>query len=78
MGINMIFRVATLEDLFRLEQSEQAVVEAERPFNDALKAQQARYYDLPFLIADSQTYLLVVEHQATIIATGYVQIRTSK
>lgn len=78
MGINMIFRVATLEDLFRLEQFEQAVVEAERPFNDALKAQQARYYDLPFLIADSQTYLLVVEHQANIIATGYVQIRTSK
>lgn len=74
----MQFRQATLSDVNALLALEQAVVDAERPFNSALKAQGARYYDIPALITDDDSYLLVAEDNGAIVATGYVQIRQSK
>ena len=74
----MQFRQATLSDVNVLLALEQAVVDAERPFNSAIKAQGARYYDIPALITDDDSYLLVAEDNGAIVATGYVQIRQSK
>lgn len=74
----MIIRPATLNDLPQLLEIEQGVIAYERPFNPALKPEGATYYDLPFLIADDNSQLLVVEDDAVIIGTGYVQIRTSQ
>ena len=74
----MQFRQATLSDVNALLALEQAVVNAERPFNSAIKAQGARYYDIPALITDDDSYLLVAEDNGAIVATGYVQIRQSK
>ena len=74
----MQFRQATLSDVNVLLALEQAVVDAERPFNSAIKAQGARYYDIPDLITDDDSYLLVAEDNGAIVATGYVQIRQSK
>ena len=74
----MQFRQATLSDVNALLALEQAVVDAERPFNSALKAQGARYYDIPALITDDDSYLLVAEDNGAIVATGYIQIRQSK
>ena len=74
----MQFRQATLSDVNALLSLEQAVVDAERPFNSAIKAQGARYYDIPALITDDDSYLLVAEDNGAIVATGYVQIRQSK
>lgn len=74
----MQFRQATLSDVNALLALEQAVVDAERPFNSAIKAQGARYYDIPALITDDDSYLLVAEDNGAIVATGYVQIRQSK
>jgi len=74
----MIFREAKLEDLPQLLKLEQGVVEAERPYNSAIKSEGASYYDIPYLIEDEQSYMLVLEHEGEIIATGYSQIRTSK
>ena len=74
----MQIRQATLSDVNALLALEQAVVDAERPFNSAIKAQGARYYDIPALITDDDSYLLVAEDSGAIVATGYVQIRQSK
>ncbi len=74
----MQIRQATLSDVNALLALEQAVVDAERPFNSAIKAQGARYYDIPALITDDDSYLLVAEDNGAIVATGYVQIRQSK
>lgn len=74
----MQFRQATLSDVNALLALEQAVVDAERPFNSALKAQGARYYDIPALITDDDSYLLVAEDNGAIVATGYIQIKQSK
>lgn len=74
----MNFRHATISDVDALLTLEQGVVEAERPFNSVIKAQEARYYDIPELIANEHSCLLVAEVAGEIVATGYVQIRQSK
>lgn len=74
----MNYRAATLDDIKTLLTLEQAVVEAERPFNKAIKDSGATYYDIENLILSENSYMLVVEVNSQIIATGYVQIRPSK
>ena len=74
----MIFRVATSADLSKLAELEQAVIDAERPFNEAIKDNGAQYYDLPFLLEDTESQLLVVEDEGVLVGAGYVQLRTSK
>ncbi|MCF2908657.1 GNAT family N-acetyltransferase [Pseudoalteromonas sp. DL2-H2.2] len=74
----MQIRIATLEDLPILRQLEQAVIAAERPYNQAIKPQDARYYDLPALLDCPDSLLVVGEQDGKIVATGYVQHRDSK
>ncbi|MEN7342352.1 MAG: GNAT family N-acetyltransferase [Pseudomonadota bacterium] len=74
----MIFRSATNKDIPVLRALEQKVIEAERPFNDAIKRDSAIYYDIEDLIANDASCLLVAEVDGEIIGTGYVQIRDSK
>lgn len=57
---------------------EQKVVEAERPYNRNIKAENSLYYDMDNLLTCEMTKLIVAEHDNKIIATGYVQIRQSK
>ncbi|WP_247686903.1 GNAT family N-acetyltransferase [Pseudoalteromonas luteoviolacea] len=71
------FRAATLEDKAALLNLEQAVVDAERPYNNQIKA-DAHYYDLDKLLQSEQASVQVAECNNQIIATGYVQIRLSK
>lgn len=72
------FREASIDELPALLDLEQAVIDSERPFNEKIKHQDATYYDLPALIAGDDSCLLVAEQAGRIVATGYVQIRTSK
>nr|WP_125782755.1 GNAT family N-acetyltransferase [Pseudoalteromonas rubra] len=74
----MQIRTATAEDLPILRQLEQAVIAAERPYNQAIKPQDARYYDLPALLDCPDSLLVVGEQDGKIVATGYVQHRDSK
>lgn len=71
-------REASIRDLHDLLALEQCVIEAERPYNTSIKAESAIYYDLEKLISCDDAYLLVVEIDNDIIATGYAQIRHSK
>jgi len=75
---NLNIRAAKKQDSAILLQLEQQVVAAERPFNSTLKAEGAIYYDVQHLLADDASHLMVAEINGEIIATGYVQIRTSK
>ncbi|MCV2885166.1 GNAT family N-acetyltransferase [Aestuariibacter sp. AA17] len=72
------FRQATLEDIPQLARCEQGVLSAERPFNETIKASDARYYDLPKLLSDPAVHVIVAEQDNIIIATGYIRIETSK
>ena len=72
------FRPATLDDIEQLKSFEQAVISAERPFNSAIKANGAYYYDLDELIASDNSLLLILEDDGNSIATGYVKIEKSK
>jgi len=75
---DLIIRKALLTDHANLLLLEQAVVEAERPFNATIKSKDAIYYDLKNLLTDKASNLIVVELKSKIVGTGYAQIRTSK
>jgi len=74
----MIIRAATPHDKNTLLSFEQAVVEAERPFNSSIKVGEPTYYNIDELINSAKSKLLVVENNNTLIACGYGQIRESK
>ena len=76
------YRSARIEDLAILQDMEQAVINAERPFNQDIKQGLQRYYNLEALIRNKSSNLLVAESYndktPTIIASGYADIRESK
>lgn len=74
----LIFREATSVDIPKLLELEQCVVEAERPFNNTIKADNPIYYDLDKLVSSKSANMLVVENETQIVGTGYVEIRPSK
>ncbi len=75
---DLTLRQARPEELPILRTLEQKVVDAERPFNDAIKSQNAIYYDLEELLTNESACMLVAEDASDIVATGYAQVRTSK
>ncbi|WP_340678995.1 GNAT family N-acetyltransferase [Paraglaciecola sp.] len=74
---NVIIRRALIEERAVLLKLEQHVITAERPFNSAIKPNNAVYYDLDSLYDDT-AILLVAELAGQIVGTGYGQIRDSK
>ena len=74
----MKLRAANIDDLPRLREFEQAVVEYERAFNPCIKPGEVTYYDLEHLLSDDQSLLLVAQLDSEIIGSGYAQIRESK
>lgn len=74
----MIIREANLNDLPQLLELEQYVIEYERSFNPSLKSSDTYYYDLPHLISNEDSNLLVADLSGKLIATSYAQIRDSK
>lgn len=74
----MKYRIAVLDDLPRLLELEQLVIEAERPFNASIKSDKTAYYDIRHLICNCDSHLIVCEDDEDIIGTGYAQVRESK
>ncbi|WP_086932871.1 GNAT family N-acetyltransferase [Agarilytica rhodophyticola] len=72
------YREANLNDIPQLLELEQRIIDAERPFNSSIKSEKTTYYNLEHLISSDDAYVLVAEASATIVATGYAQIRESK
>ncbi len=71
-------RCATSKDTPKLEEFEQGLIEAERPFSEHMKNEKFAYYDLPSLIDEDKAEILVVENNGELIACGYAKIRKSK
>ena len=74
----MIFREATVDDLPRLMELEQAIIDSERPYNPSIKEENVTYYDLIGLVGEVDAKLLIVEDEGRIIGSGYAQIRESR
>ena len=73
-----VVREASLDDVSALLALEQKIIESERPYDAYLKEQNVHYYDIPDLITNANSYLVVVESDGSIVGSGYAQIRSSK
>ena len=72
-------RTAKLSDLERLLEFEQAIIEAERPFDNTIRTGPAvRYYDLEDLIVSSDSEVVVAESGSQIVGSGYARIDVSE
>ncbi len=74
----IFIRKALMEDMETLLQFEQGVITAERPMAKNLKDDAITYYDLPKLINDDGSELLVVEDKGNLLACGYARIETAR
>ena len=71
-------RPAEIRDLDTLLPFEQAMIEAERPFDDTIRTgADVRYYDLEELIASPEAEVVVAEIGTEIIGSGYAKLETS-
>jgi GNAT superfamily N-acetyltransferase len=71
-------RSATSNDLDQLLEFEQAIIEAERPFDDTIRCgTDVHYYDLRALIASPDAEVVVAELDSEIIGSGYAQIKAA-
>ena len=75
----VVIRQATVSDLEILLEFEQAMIEAERPFDPAIRrGEDVRYYDLEKLIRSTDSEILVAEIGGQVIGCGYARIEPSK
>lgn len=68
-------REAILEDVPTLLQYEQQIIDFERDFNEDIKKENAKYYDIESLIIGKDSVLFVGEIDNKIVATGYALIK---
>ena len=68
-------RKAILEDLPKLLEFEQLLIKTERPMDPTIKEGKISYYDIGAFIQQKDTEVLLVETNATIVASGYAQIK---
>ncbi|PYS99702.1 MAG: GNAT family N-acetyltransferase [Acidobacteria bacterium] len=75
----VVIRRAKLDDLEQLLMFEQAMIEAERPFDEKIrKGSDVRYYDLTALISSPEAEVVVAELNSELIATGYARLKLSE
>ncbi|MGR3811083.1 N-acetyltransferase family protein [Jiulongibacter sp. NS-SX5] len=78
MEQKLAIREATLDDLPILLPFEQAIITAERPFDQTLKPDPINYYDIGELIVADNSVVMVAELNDEIVGSGYAQIRDAK
>ncbi|CAZ94789.1 GNAT family N-acetyltransferase [Zobellia galactanivorans] len=71
-------RTAILSDLETLLEFEQGIIAAERPYDPTLRAGRISYYDLGELINSDDAEVVVVEHEGSIVASGYAKIKKAQ
>ncbi len=74
----VVIRAAEMKDLDALLGFEQAVIEAERPFDSTIKRGPTNYYDIPGLIVSDNVQLIVAESGGRLIGSGYARIEKAK
>jgi len=73
----LVLRAATQDDLATLLAFEQAIIAAERPYDETLRAGEIHYYDLAALLNAQEARVLVAELDGRIIGSGWAQLRDS-
>ena len=74
----VIVRRANVDDLDQLLAFEQAMIEAERPFDETIRSGgDVHYYDIEALISSPEAEVLVAELGSEIIGSGYARIEAS-
>lgn len=73
-----LIRKATKEDLPKLLEFEQALIEVERPMDSTIKEGPISYYDIGAFIEDPMSEVLVVEFKGGIVASGYAQLKKDR
>ena len=77
MGVTV--RSATPDDLDKLLAFEQAIIDAERPFDETIRTGPGvHYYDLKSLIESPEAEVVVAEVDSELIASGYAKIESSE
>ena len=76
--MNVNIRPAQLNDLDTLLEFEQGVIASERPFDQSLKEEKIRYYNLEKLINNENSHLIVAEYEGALIASGYALIMNAR
>ena len=72
-------RRASIDDLPLLLSFEQAIIEAERPFDETIRSgADVHYYDLEALIASPDAHVVLAGIDSEIIASGYAKIEDSE
>ncbi|WP_405610111.1 GNAT family N-acetyltransferase [Polaribacter sp. Asnod1-A03] len=71
-------RKAVLSDLETLLELEQGVIKAERPLDPFLGKGELNYYNIPEMISNKNTHLLVAIVNNEVVASGYVRVENSK
>ena len=75
----IVVRPAAPTDLDVLLKFEQAMIEAERPFDRTIRTTgDVRYYDLEELISSADAEIVVAETDDEIVGCGYARIESSK
>ncbi len=68
-------RQARMSDIPQLEAMEQGLIREERPFDPTIREDPVRYYNLPQLIEDPKSMLLVAESGGRLLSCGYASPR---
>lgn len=71
-------RTARPEDLPVLLEFEQNIIRTERPYNETLRPDPIRYYDIEAMLGDTNTEVIVGIHDQVIVASAYATIREAK
>lgn len=74
---NILIRKATLNDLGKLLDFEQSIINAERPFDKTLTENPISYYDLKVMILSDEAVIYVAEIDENIIGSGFVKIKVA-
>jgi GNAT superfamily N-acetyltransferase len=68
---NILVREAVLADLDILLSFEQALIEAERPFDSTIRTGNLHYYDLKELILNEEAIVVVAEMDGRVLSSGF-------
>jgi GNAT superfamily N-acetyltransferase len=75
----VIIRRANLGDLDLLLAFEQAMIEAERPFDETIRSgSDVHYYDIEALIVSPDAKVLVAELGSEIVGSGYARLEVAE
>lgn len=64
-------REATSADIPKLQELEQELIRAERPFDVTIKSDPVWYYDIPALVADPESRFVVAEVGGDLVACAF-------